>query len=92
MLTRRNFLATAAAAGMAYLAGPALAQSYPTQPIRIIVGYSAGGGVDISARLLSEPMKAALGQTIIVENRTGASAMIASNTVAKAAPDGYTCC
>jgi tripartite-type tricarboxylate transporter receptor subunit TctC len=88
MLTRRCFLATAAAAGMAYPAG---AQTgYPDHPIRILVGYPAGGGVDIVARLLSEPMKSALGQTILVENRTGASAMIASNAVAKAAPDGYT--
>ena len=87
MLNRRTFLATAAAAGVS----PAFAQTgYPDHPIRIIVGYAAGGGVDIIARLLSEPMKNALNQTVIVENRTGASAMIASNTVAKAAPDGYT--
>src|SRR5664279_2509660 len=88
MQTRRNFLATAAAAGMAYPLGARA--DYADRPIHIIVGYAAGGGVDISARLLSEPMKAALGQSIVVENRTGASAMIASNTVAKATPDGYT--
>ncbi len=64
--------------------------TYPDHPIRILVGYAAGGGVDIVARLLAEPMRAELGQTVIVENRTGASAMIASNAVAKAAPDGYT--
>lgn len=87
MLTRRTLLATGAAAAVT----PAFGQgAYPDHPIRIIVGYAAGGGVDIIARLLSEPIKAALGQTVIVENRTGASAMIASNTVAKAAPDGYT--
>jgi tripartite-type tricarboxylate transporter receptor subunit TctC len=90
MLSRRNFLATAASAAAAGRLSPASAQAgYPDHPIRIIVGYAAGGGVDIVARLLSEPMKAALGQTVIVENRTGAGAMIASNTVAKAAPDGY---
>src|SRR5664279_217723 len=88
MQTRRNFLATAAAAGMAYPMGARA--DYADRPIHIIVGYAAGGGVDISARLLSEPMQAALGQSIVVENRTGASAMIASNTVAKATPDGYT--
>jgi tripartite-type tricarboxylate transporter receptor subunit TctC len=55
-----------------------------------LVGYAAGGGVDIVARLLQEPMKSALGQPIIIENRTGASAMLATNAVAKAAPDGYT--
>ena len=88
MLTRRNFIATATAAGAV---GPAFAQvAYPDHSLRIIVGYAAGGGVDIIARLLAEPMRAELGQTVIVENRTGASAMIASNTVAKAPPDGYT--
>jgi tripartite-type tricarboxylate transporter receptor subunit TctC len=63
---------------------------YADHAIRILVGYPAGGGVDIVARLLSEPMRATLGQTIIVENRTGASAMIAAGAVAKAPPDGYT--
>ncbi len=89
MLTRRSFLATGAWAA-AGAASPAFAQAgYPDRPIHIIVGYAAGGGVDIVARLLSEPMKQALGQPVLVENRTGASAMIASNTVAKASPDGY---
>jgi tripartite-type tricarboxylate transporter receptor subunit TctC len=88
MLTRRNFLTSAASLAAA---GPAFAQAgYPDHPIRIIVGYAAGGGVDIVARLLAEPMRAELGQTVIVENRTGAAAMIASNAVAKASPDGYT--
>src|SRR5450759_5012152 len=77
-----------AAAGMAYPMGARA--DYADRPIHIIVGYAAGGGVDISARLLSEPMKAALGQSIVVENRTAVSAMIASNTGAKATPDGYT--
>ena len=87
MLTRRNFLAGASAL---VIVAPTCAATYPDRPIRILVGYAAGGGVDLVARLLSEPMKAALGQPVIVENRTGASAMIASNVVAKAAPDGYT--
>lgn len=69
----------------------AKAQSnFASQPIHILVGYAAGGGVDIMARLLQEPMKAALGQPIIIENRTGASAMLATGAVAKAPPDGYT--
>jgi tripartite-type tricarboxylate transporter receptor subunit TctC len=89
MLTRRNFLATASFASVAGAVHPAGA-AYADHPIRILVGYPAGGGVDIVARLLSEPMKAALGQTIIIENRTGASAMIAAGAVAKAPPDGYT--
>jgi tripartite-type tricarboxylate transporter receptor subunit TctC len=88
MLTRRHLLATAAA-WTAAISG-AGAQNYASQPIHLLVGYAAGGGVDIVARLLQEPMKSALGQPIIIENRTGASAMLATNAVAKAAPDGYT--
>jgi tripartite-type tricarboxylate transporter receptor subunit TctC len=88
--TRRDVIA---AAGLAVIAGtaPGHAQGFnPDRPIRMIVGYPAGGGVDLVARLLGEPMKAALGQSVIVENRTGASAMIAAGTVAKAPPDGVT--
>ncbi len=83
MLTRRAALASA---GATLLAGPALAQSDRT--IRIIAGFPAGGGIDISARLLVDPVKDAFGAPTIVENRTGAAGMIAANTVAKAAPDG----
>ena len=88
MLTRRDLLA--GAAGLAAAIPRAGAQStYANQPIHILVGYAAGGGVDIVARLLQEPMKAALGQPIVIENRTGASAMLATSAVAKAPPDGY---
>jgi tripartite-type tricarboxylate transporter receptor subunit TctC len=90
MLTRRHLLATAGAAACAAAASEAAAQNYANQPIHILVGYAAGGGVDIVARLLQEPMKAALGQPIVIENRTGASAMLATGAVAKAPPDGYT--
>src|SRR3954449_3515791 len=88
VLTRREIVA---AAGLALIAGPARAQTgYSDRPIRILVGYPAGGGVDIVARLFGEPMKATLGQPIIVENRAGASAMIAAGAVAKSPPDGLT--
>jgi len=60
----------------------------PDRPIRMIVGYPAGGGVDLVARLLGDPMKAALGQSVIVENRTGASGMVAAGAVAKSPADG----
>ena len=91
MLTRRHMLASAGAVALSAATGVANAESsYANQPVHILVGYAAGGGVDIIARLLQEPMKAALGQPIIVENRTGASAMLATGAVAKAAPDGYT--
>jgi tripartite-type tricarboxylate transporter receptor subunit TctC len=90
MLSRRRFVAAGSSLALAG-ALPALAQEgYPDRPIHILVGYPPGGGVDFVARLLGDPMKAALHQTIIVENRSGASAMIASNDVAKAKPDGYT--
>ena len=91
MLTRRHVLASAGAAAVTAAASQAGAEStYASQPVHILVGYAAGGGVDIVARLLQEPLKAALGQPIIVENRTGASAMLAAGAVAKAASDGYT--
>lgn len=91
MLTRRHLLASASAAAVCAISPQADAQStYARQPVHMFVGYPAGGGVDIIARLLQDPMKAALGQPIIVENRTGASAMLATGAVAKAAPDGYT--
>ena len=89
MMDRRQF----AAGGLALVAATHAARAqggYPDRPIHMLVGYSAGGGVDIVARLLGEPMKATLGQSVIVENRPGASAMIAANAVAKAAPDGLT--
>lgn len=91
MLTRRHLLAATAGAAVAAATRGAFAENkYASQPVRILVGYAAGGGVDIVARLIGDPMKDALGQTVIVENRPGASAMIATNAVAKAAPDGYT--
>src|SRR3954470_3914574 len=83
MLTRRAMLASA---GATLFAGPALAQSDRT--IRIIAGFPAGGGIDVSARLMVDPLKDTLGQAVIVENRTGAAGMIAANAVAKAPPDG----
>jgi tripartite-type tricarboxylate transporter receptor subunit TctC len=90
VLTRREFAAAMGAALVAG-AGAAHAQGFnPDRPIRILVGYPAGGGVDLVARMLGEPMKAALGQAVIVENRTGASAMIAAGAVAKSPPDGLT--
>ena len=70
--------------------GSALAQPYPNRPVKFMVGYGAGGGVDITARHLAEALRDGLGQTVLVENRAGASGMVAASAVAKAPPDGYT--
>src|ERR1700687_5301163 len=66
------------------------AQTYPSRPIRFIVGFTPGGGVDINARLLAARMSELLGQQVIVENKPGAGTNIATEYVAKSAPDGYT--
>ena len=71
-------------------AGAAQAQSYPDKPIRIVVGYAAGGGNDIIVRVMTPEMQKGLGQPVIVENKPGAQSIIAAETVAKSAPDGYT--
>ncbi len=68
----------------------ASAQDYPTKPITIVVGYSAGGGVDTLARIVAEKLPSMLGQPVVVENKPGAGAIIGANYVAKAKPDGYT--
>lgn len=85
-LSRRTLLACALA-----LAAPlAAAQAYPSKPIRVLVGYAAGGGVDAMARMLATRLPPLLGQQVVVENRAGASGTIAADVVAKSAPDGYT--
>ena len=71
-------------------ASPALAQSYPVKPIRIIAAQSAGGGTDLFARMLGQKMTEAWKQTVVVENRPGAGGTIGNDVTAKAAPDGYT--
>jgi tripartite-type tricarboxylate transporter receptor subunit TctC len=68
----------------------AAAQNYPSQPIRLISPFPPGGSVDITARLIAEPLAAQLGQRIIVDNRSGASGNIGMEAAARAAPDGYT--
>ena len=66
------------------------AQTYPAKPIRLVVGFAAGGPTDVIARIIAQDMSGTLGQSVIVENKTGANAMIATQDVKRAAPDGYT--
>jgi tripartite-type tricarboxylate transporter receptor subunit TctC len=76
---------------LAALCTPVVAQSsYPSKPIRILVGYAAGGGNDIIVRVMQPEMQKGLGQSVIVENMPGAQGIIAAEAAAKAAPDGYT--
>lgn len=77
-------------AALAGVAAPALAQQYPSQNIRIVCPFPAGGGTDLTARILAEQLQKLLGQPVVVDNRTGASGMIGTEIVAKSKPDGYT--
>jgi tripartite-type tricarboxylate transporter receptor subunit TctC len=74
----------------AFLAGPCLAQDYPTRPIRIVVPFGAGGPADVAARVIGNALQESLKQPFVIENRPGAGAVIGTQEVAKSAPDGYT--
>src|SRR5262245_22342489 len=68
----------------------ALAQDFPSRPVRLIVAFPAGGPTDFVARLLADRLKGILGQSVLVENKSGANAAIGADHVAKSEPDGYT--
>ena len=78
------------ALGLCLLGTGAFAQGYPTKPIKVVVPFSAGSGVDIVARTVAEQLQAQLGQPVVIENRVGAGGTIGINSVAKAEADGYT--
>jgi tripartite-type tricarboxylate transporter receptor subunit TctC len=90
-LSRHQFLHLAAgAAALPAVSRIARAQTYPTRPVRIIVGFPPGGASDIAARLMGQWLSERLGQQFFIENRTGAAGNIATEAVVRAAPDGYT--
>src|ERR1700680_1543692 len=90
-LPRRQFLQLAAgAAALPAVSRIAGAQTYPTRPIHIIVGYPPGGPTDIAARLIGQGLFGRLGQQFVIENRPGAGGNIGTEAVVRALPDGYT--
>ncbi len=90
-LPRRTFLQWAlAGSALAPLSGAASADTYPSRPVHIVVGFPPGSGPDIVARILGQSLSEELGQSVVVENRPGASSTLATADVAHAAPDGYT--
>ena len=90
-LPRRNFLHLAAgAAALPAVSRITWAQTYPTRPVRLIVGWPPGGPADLFARLIGQPLSERLGQPIIIENRPGAASNMATEAVVRAPPDGYT--
>src|SRR6476660_3623223 len=85
-LVRRLLLCAA----IGILAAPAGAQEYPAKPVHIIVGFAAGGGNDIIARVFGQKLSESLGQPVIIENKPGGGAIVATDYVTKSTPDGYT--
>jgi tripartite-type tricarboxylate transporter receptor subunit TctC len=89
-LPRRQFFHLAAGAVVLPSARFARAQGYPSRPVHLIVGYPAGGPLDTSARLIAQWLSERLGQPFVIENRSGAGSNLATETVVRAPPDGYT--
>lgn len=88
--TRRQLLVTAGAAAATLLAGPALAQAFPSKPVRVLVPAPAGSSLDIIVRTLGDKLKDRWGHALVVDNKAGAGGMLGMDAVAKAAPDGHT--
>src|SRR5688500_5187168 len=80
----------AAGVALALASAPAGSQSYPTKPVRLVVGFAPGGSTDVVARMLAQKLTGSFGQTVLVDNRPGASSNIAAQAVARSPADGYT--
>jgi tripartite-type tricarboxylate transporter receptor subunit TctC len=89
-LSRRAFLTLGAATALPAVSRRAFAQTYPARPVRVIVGFAAGGGNDIVGRLIAQWLSERLGQTFVIENRPGANSSLATGLVTQVPPDGYT--
>src|SRR6516165_4069515 len=90
-IPRRRFLHLAVgAAALPAVSRVATAQTYPTRPVRLVLGYAPGGSPDIVARLIGQWLSERLGQAVVIENRPGAASNIGTEAVVRAAPDGYT--
>ena len=92
MVTRRRVLLAGGSAALASMSGLARAQTYPTRPVRILVGFVAGGNFDIVARLMGQWLSEQLRQPVIVENRPGASSNLATEAVVRAPADAIPSC
>ncbi|MBS0335374.1 MAG: tripartite tricarboxylate transporter substrate binding protein [Proteobacteria bacterium] len=86
----RGFVRRAVMVGLALAVQAAAAQDWPSKPVRFIVPYPPGGGTDVIARIVQEPLSRALGQQIVIENRGGAGGAVGTEAAAKSSPDGYT--
>jgi tripartite-type tricarboxylate transporter receptor subunit TctC len=89
LLSRRAAIGSAIALASFVLAAPAMAQAFPTKPLRIVVPFGAGGVGDLTARIVAAEMSQSLGQPVLIENRPGAGGVVAADTVARAEPDGH---